>query len=88
MAVRSLGVQIRAGLHTGECEVIGETLSGIAVHIRARVTAMAAPDGVLISSTVQDLVTGSGLPFQDRVVHGLRGVSGEWRLFAAERLER
>jgi class 3 adenylate cyclase len=88
MAVRSLGVQIRAGLHTGECKVIGETLSGIAVHIRARVTAMAAPDGVLVSSTVKDLVVGSGLPFQDRGVHGLRGVPGEWRLFAAEPLER
>jgi class 3 adenylate cyclase len=61
---------------------------GIAVHIGARVTAMAAPDEVLVSSTVKDLVAGSGLRFQDRGVHGLRGVPGEWRLFAVERLER
>ena len=87
-AVRSLGVQIRAALHSGECEVIGENLGGIAVHIGARVTALAAPDEVLVSSTVKDLVAGSGLRFQDRGVHGLRGVPGEWRLFAIERLER
>jgi hypothetical protein len=67
---------------------IGETLGGIAVHIGARVTAMVAPDEVLVSSTVKDLVTGSGLRFQDRGVHGLRRVTGEWRLFAVERLER
>jgi class 3 adenylate cyclase len=87
-AVRPLGVQIRAGLHTGECEAIGEKLGGIAVHIGARVTALAAPDEVLVSSTVRDLVAGSGLLFQDRDVHALRGVPGEWRLFAVERLER
>ena len=86
-AVRPLGVQIRAGLHTGECEAIGEKLGGIAVHIGARVTALAAPDEVLVSSTVRDLVAGSGLRFQDRGVHALRGVPGEWRLFAVERLE-
>jgi class 3 adenylate cyclase len=68
--------------------VIGEKLGSIAVHIGARVTALAAPDEVLVSSTVKDLVAGSGLRFQDRGVHGLRGVPGEWRLFAVERLER
>ncbi|MGH2608995.1 MAG: adenylate/guanylate cyclase domain-containing protein [Tepidiformaceae bacterium] len=83
-AVRPLGVRIRAGLHTGECEVIGDKLSGIAVHIGARVASLAAPDEVLVSSTVKDLVAGSGLRFQDRGVHSLRGVPGDWRLFAVE----
>ena len=84
-ALRPLGVSIRAGLHTGECEVIGDKLGGIAVHIGARVAALAGPDEVLVSSTVKDLVAGSGLSFQDRDVHRLRGVPGEWRLFAVER---
>jgi class 3 adenylate cyclase len=86
--VRPLGIQIRAGLHTGECEVIGDKLGGIAVHIGARVAALATPDEVLVSSTVKDLVAGSGLRFQDRGVHSLRGVPGEWRLFAVEGAER
>ena len=68
--------------------MIGEKLGGIAVHIGASVTALAAPDEVPGSSTVKDLVAGSGLRFQDRAVHGLRGVPGEWRLFAVERPER
>jgi class 3 adenylate cyclase len=72
-------------LHTGECEVIGDKFGGIAVHIGARVAALAAPNEVLVSSTVKDLVAGSGLSFQDRDVHSLRGVPGEWRLFAVER---
>jgi len=83
-AVRPLGVRIRAGLHTGECEVIGDKLSGIAVHIGARIASLAAPDEVLVSSTVKDLVAGSGLRFQDRGVQNLRGVPGDWRLFAVE----
>lgn len=87
-AVRQLGLRIRAGVHTGECEVIGDKLGGIAVHIGARVAALSAPDEVLVSSTVKDLVAGSGLRFFDRGVHSLRGVPGEWRLFAAERVER
>ncbi|MBI4591128.1 MAG: adenylate/guanylate cyclase domain-containing protein [Candidatus Rokubacteria bacterium] len=87
-AVGPLGIRIRAGLHTGECEVIGGKLGGIAVHIGARVAALAAPDEVLVSSTVKDLVAGSGLRFQDRGVCSLRGVPGEWRLFAVERVER
>lgn len=84
-AVGSLGIRIRAGLHTGECEVIGDKLGGIAVHIGARVAAMAAPAEVLASSTVKDLVAGSGLRFLDRGIHALKGVPGEWRLFAVDR---
>lgn len=87
-AVRRLGIRIRAGLHTGECEMIGDKFGGIAVHIGARVAALAAADEVLVSSTVKDLVAGSGLRFQDRGVRSLRGVPGEWRLFAVERVER
>ena len=83
-AVRPLGVRVRAGLHTGECEVIGDKLGGLAVHIGARVASLAAPEEILVSSTVKDLVAGSGLRFQDRGVHNLRGVPGDWRLFAAE----
>jgi class 3 adenylate cyclase len=80
--VRPLGIEIRAGLHTGECEVIGDKVGGIAVHIGARITALANPGEVLVSSTVKDLVAGSGLRFADRGQHALRGVPGEWRLFA------
>ena len=86
-AVRPLAIQIRAGLHTGECEVIGGKLGGIAVHIGARVAALAAPGEVLVSSTVKDLVAGSGLRFQERGAHVLRGVPGKWQLFAVQRLE-
>lgn len=84
-AIRALGVEIRAGLHTGECEVIGEKIGGIAVHIGSRVAAMAGPGEVWISSTVRDLVAGSGLRFGDRGTHTLKGVPGEWHLFAVER---
>jgi class 3 adenylate cyclase len=87
-AVRPLRLAVRAGLHTGECEVIGEKLSGIAVHIGARVAALAAPDEVLVSSTVKDLVAGSGLRFRERGTHVLRGVPGDWQLLAVERPER
>jgi pimeloyl-ACP methyl ester carboxylesterase len=83
--VRSLGIEVRAGLHTGECETMGNKLAGIAVHIGSRVAALARPSEVLVSSTVRDLVAGSGLSFQDRGVHPLKGVPGEWRLFAVER---
>jgi len=76
-----LGIEIRAGLHTGECEVMGDDVGGIAVHIGARVAARAAPGEVLVSSTVKDLVAGSGLHFVDRGVHKLHGVPEEWRLF-------
>jgi class 3 adenylate cyclase len=83
-AVTTLGINIRAGLHTGECEVMGEKIGGIAVHLGARVAANARPGEVLVSSTVKDLVAGSGLRFSDRGVHTLKGIPGEWRLFAAE----
>jgi class 3 adenylate cyclase/pimeloyl-ACP methyl ester carboxylesterase len=81
-AVQALGIQVRAGLHTGECEVRGDDIGGIAVHIGARVSALAGPNDVLVSSTLRDLVIGSGLEFEDRGDHTLKGVPGEWRLFA------
>jgi pimeloyl-ACP methyl ester carboxylesterase len=77
-----LGLQIRAGVHTGECEQLGEDLGGIAVHIGARVSSQAGAGEVLVSQTVRDLVVGSGLEFEDRGVRELKGVPGEWRLFA------
>jgi class 3 adenylate cyclase len=82
--VRALGLEIRAGLHTGECEVMGDKVAGIAVHTGARVAAHAQTGEVLVSSTVKDLVAGSGLSFQDRGMQRLKGVPGEWRLFAVE----
>jgi class 3 adenylate cyclase len=82
---RQLGLEIRAGLHTSECELIGDKVGSIAVHIGARVAASASPGEVLVSSTVKDLVAGSGLRFADRGVHTLKGVPGEWRLFAVHR---
>jgi class 3 adenylate cyclase len=80
-AVQSLGIEVRAGLHTGECEVRGDDIGGIAVHIGARVSALAGPNDVLVSSTLRDLVIGSGLEFEDRGAHELKGVPGEWHLF-------
>jgi class 3 adenylate cyclase/pimeloyl-ACP methyl ester carboxylesterase len=80
-AVQALGIQVRAGLHTGECELRGDDIGGIAVHIGARVSALAGPNDVLVSSTLRDLVIGSGLEFEDHGVHELKGVPGEWRLF-------
>jgi len=82
--VRALGLEVRAGLHTGEVELLQEKVSGLAVHIGARVAAAAGPREVLVSSTVKDLVAGSGLRFQDRGSHALKGVPGEWRLYAVE----
>jgi class 3 adenylate cyclase len=82
-AAREIGVDVRAGIHTGECELDGEKVRGIAVHTGARVAALAAPGEVLISQTVKDLTAGSGLEFEDRGVHELKGVPGEWRLYAA-----
>jgi class 3 adenylate cyclase len=81
-AVQALGIEVRAGLHTGECEVRGDDIGGIAVHIGARVSALAGPNEVLVSSTLRDLVIGSGLEFEDRGAHQLKGVPGEWHLFA------
>jgi class 3 adenylate cyclase len=82
--LRPLGLQVRTGLHTGECELIGDDVGGIAVHIGARVAAIAAPDEVVVSSTVKDLVAGSKLQFVDRGAHSLKGVPGEWRLFMVQ----
>ncbi len=82
-AVRHLGIQIRAGLHTGEVEIMGDNVGGIAVHIGARVASQAGAGEVLVSSTVKDLVAGSGIEFEDRGIQSLKGVPGEWRLFAA-----
>jgi class 3 adenylate cyclase len=81
-SVRDLGLEVRAGLHTGECEIVGEKLSGLAVNIGARVAAQAQPGEVLVTSTVKDLVAGSGIAFAERGTAELKGVPGEWRLFA------
>ena len=80
--VRTLGLEIRAGLHTGECERVGARLAGLAVHTGARVAALAAPGEVLVSQTVKDLVAGSGIEFDSRGLHLLKGVPGEWYLYA------
>jgi class 3 adenylate cyclase len=79
---RDLGLEVRAGVHTGECEQVGDRLRGLAVHIGARVAALAAPSEVLVSGTVKDLVAGSGLAFDDRGTRELPGVPGEWRIYA------
>jgi len=81
-AVRDLGLDIRAGLHTGECELIGEKPGGIAVNIGARIAAKADPGEVLVSQTVKDLVAGSGIAFEDRGIATLKGIPGDWRLYA------
>ncbi len=80
-----MGLEVRAGLHTGECELLDNKVGGIAVHIGARVAKEAAPGEVLVSSTVKDLVAGSGIDFRERGTAELKGVPGEWRLFAVER---
>ncbi len=80
--VRSIGLDVRAGVHTGECEVIGEKMGGIAVHIGARVAGMSRPGEVLVTSTVKDLVAGSGVRFEDRGMHPLKGIPGDWHLYA------
>ena len=81
-AVKELGLEVRAGLHTGECEVVEGKVGGIAVHIGARVAKAAQPGEVLVSSTVKDLVAGSGLQFDERGAAELKGVPGEWRLYS------
>ena len=82
-AMPELGLEVRIGLHTGECELVDGKVAGIAVHTGARVAANAQPGEVLVSSTVRDLVAGSGLTFEDRGSHELKGIPGEWRLYAA-----
>lgn len=84
-AVRELGLDVRAGLHTGECELIDGKVGGIAVHIGARVAKEAGPGEVFVSSTVKDLVAGSGVQFEERGHAELKGVPGKWRLFAVSR---
>ena len=82
-SIRGLGLEVRAGLHTGEVEIRGDRLAGIAIHLASRVSSLAGAGEVLVSSTVKDLVVGSGIAFEDRGMHALRGVPGEWHLFAA-----
>jgi class 3 adenylate cyclase/alpha-beta hydrolase superfamily lysophospholipase len=82
VSMRDLGLEVRAGLHTGECEIFGEKLGGIAVNIGARVASLAQPGEVLVSSTVKDLVAGSGIEFEDRGEHELRGIPEAWHLFS------
>jgi class 3 adenylate cyclase len=84
-ALAAVDIQIRAGLHTGECDVSDGKITGIAVSIGARISSLAAPGEVLVSSTVKDLVTGSGLRFDDRGDHQLKGIPDPWRLFAVDR---
>jgi class 3 adenylate cyclase len=80
--VRDLGLSLRIGLHTGECELVDGKVAGIAVHIGARIAETAEPDEILVSSTVKDLVAGSGLRFEPRGTTTMKGVPGDWRLFA------
>ena len=80
-AMHSVGLRVRAGIHSGEVEVIGEQLGGIAVHIGARISALAGPDEVLVSQTVKEAVVGSGISFEDRGIHELKGVPGQWQLY-------
>jgi class 3 adenylate cyclase len=82
-SVQGIGLEVRAGLHTGEVDTRGDRLAGIAVHIASRVSSLARPSEVLASSTVKDLVAGSGIRFAHRGSHVLKGVPGEWPVFAA-----
>ena len=79
--VGEIGLQVRLGLHSGECEVIDDKITGIAVHIGARVASLAESGEILVSRTVKDLVAGSGIEFEDRGAQTLKGVPGEWRLY-------
>jgi uncharacterized protein (TIGR00369 family) len=81
-AVNRLGIDIRVGIHTGECELQGRTLTGMAVHVAARIQGLAGPGDILVSSTVKDIVVGSATRFEDRGQHSLKGMAGEWRLFS------
>ena len=83
--MHSLGVELRTGIHTGECELLGDRIAGIAVHTSARISALAAPNEVLVSATVRDLVSGSGIVFEDRGEHELKGLAGSRRVYALVR---
>jgi class 3 adenylate cyclase len=80
--VADIGIELRSGIHTGECEAIGDDLGGLAVHIGARVSALAGPGEIVVSSTVKELVVGSDMQFADRGEHELKGVPGSWRLYS------
>jgi class 3 adenylate cyclase len=82
-AVGAFGLEIRAGAHTGEVELRGEDVGGVAVHAAARIASLAGPGEVLVSRTVKELTSGSGIAFADRGAHELRGVPGAWELYAA-----
>jgi len=84
-AMRRLGIELRAGIHTGECEMMADDVGGIAVHIAARVLSKASPGEILVTSTLRDLVAGSGLRFASRGRHELKGVPGDWELLIVER---
>jgi class 3 adenylate cyclase len=81
-STRELNLQVRAGIHTGECQVIGEKIAGVAVNAGSRIAATALPGEVLVSSTVRDLVAGSNFAFEERGEHELKGILGHWRLYA------
>jgi class 3 adenylate cyclase len=82
-ALRPLGLEVRSGLHTGEIALVDDDVTGIAVHIGARISGLAGAGEILVSSTVKDLVVGSGIAFEQRGAHALKGVPDEWRVFAA-----
>ena len=83
LQVKAVGLEVRAGVHTGEIERMGDDVAGIAVHIGARIAGLAGPNEVLVSRTVKDLVAGSGIQFEDRGEHTLKGVPDEWHVYAA-----
>ena len=82
-ALSPLGIVVRSGLHTGEIEIVDDDVAGLAVHIGARIASLASPGEVLVSRTVKDLVAGSGIKFEDRGVHSLKGIPDEWQVYAA-----
>lgn len=84
-AARRIGLTLRAGIHTGEIEIAGDGVAGMAVHVGARVASSAQPGEVLVTGTVRDMVSGSGIRLEDRGTHTLKGVPGEWQLFAVTR---
>lgn len=79
--MKRLGIDIRVGIHTGECELQGRSLTRVAVHVAARIQGLARPGDILVSSTVKDIVVGSRTRFEDHGQHSLKGMPGEWRLF-------
>ena len=81
-AVKRLGIDIRVGIHTGGCELQGRSLTGMAMHVAARIQGLASPGDILVSSTVKDVLVGSDARFEDRGQHSLKGMPGEWRLFS------